>query len=92
MRDRRVPVSAKVLPILALVYVVIPYDIIPDFIPIRGQLDDLIVASMLLGFFILLSPWNVVLEHMTGSKPVDKSDEYSGRTIDTDIRIEDDLD
>jgi uncharacterized membrane protein YkvA (DUF1232 family) len=89
MRDRRVPAPSKVLPILALGYVVIPYDVIPDFIPIRGQMDDLIVVTMILGLFVILSPWNVVLEHITGSKPVDKADEYTGRTIDTDIRIED---
>ncbi|NQW17399.1 MAG: DUF1232 domain-containing protein [Chloroflexi bacterium] len=90
MRDRRVSVGAKILPILALAYVVTPIDIIPDYLPIRGQLDDLFVAAILLGLFILSSPWHVIREHATGSKPVDKAADYSGRTIDTDIRIEDD--
>ncbi|MCJ8501901.1 DnaJ domain-containing protein [Desulfatitalea alkaliphila] len=33
--------------ILALAYIVSPYDLIPDFIPVRGWIDDIIVAFML---------------------------------------------
>lgn len=63
--DSRVPVSLKVIFILALVYVVSPVDLIPDFtVPFLGQLDDLVVAVFALRFFLTMSPPEVVAEHM----------------------------
>jgi uncharacterized membrane protein YkvA (DUF1232 family) len=46
--DPRVPRSRKIL-LLALVgYLALPFDLVPDFIPIAGQLDDAIVVALVL--------------------------------------------
>ncbi len=64
LRDRRVPVALKSIPLVALVYVVSPVDLIPDVIPILGQLDDLGVLMMALTTFNRMAPPDVVEEHM----------------------------
>ena len=46
--DPKVPAKAKYLPWVALAYLIFPYDIIPDFIPVLGELDDLTVILILL--------------------------------------------
>ncbi len=45
IRDPAVPRGAKLAPALALVYLAIPIDLIPDFIPGIGQLDDVIIVA-----------------------------------------------
>ena len=46
-----VPLRLKTLPVLALAYVVLPRDLIPDFLRLFGFIDDLIVVTVLLGIF-----------------------------------------
>ena len=54
-RDRRVPFYLKALPVLGLLYVISPWDLVPDILPAVGQIDDLVVASLLLLAFVLLA-------------------------------------
>jgi uncharacterized membrane protein YkvA (DUF1232 family) len=64
-RDPRVPVQQKLVLGAVAGYLVFPIDIIPDFIPVLGQLDDLGVLIFGLDFFIRNAPKDVVEEHMS---------------------------
>jgi uncharacterized membrane protein YkvA (DUF1232 family) len=51
-REQRVPRRRKLL-LLALVgYLALPFDLVPDFIPVAGQLDDAIVVALVLRHFL----------------------------------------
>ena len=63
-RDPRVPTRQKLVLAAVAGYLVFPSDIIPDFIPVLGQLDDLGVLIFGLDFFIRNAPKEVVEEHM----------------------------
>lgn len=93
MLDRRVPLVSKIIPIFALVYIISPIDLVPDFLPIRGQLDDIFVTVVLLGMFLMLSPWDVIMEHATGRPAADRGKgggrEFKGDTIDGEYKLED---
>jgi uncharacterized membrane protein YkvA (DUF1232 family) len=64
-RDRRVPKYLKGMIIAALLYVLSPIDLVPDFlVPVFGQLDDVTVLMLATYLFIRWSPPAVVAEHM----------------------------
>ena len=63
MMDNRVPLPLKVIPILAVAYVISPLDLIPDIVPILGQLDDIGVLMLALASFNAMAPADVVEEH-----------------------------
>ena len=48
LRDARAPFAARALALLALLYVVWPFDLIPDVIPVLGWLDDLAIGPLLM--------------------------------------------
>jgi uncharacterized membrane protein YkvA (DUF1232 family) len=62
-RDRRVSIWPKAMLVAALVYVVLPFDLIPDFIFGIGEIDDLVVVLLAARWFIAWCPPDVVQEH-----------------------------
>ena len=64
VRDPDVPVYLKALPLAAVLYVLIPTDLIPDVIPGLGQLDD--ITALIVGgkIFIELAPPHVVSRYL----------------------------
>ncbi len=84
LRDRRVPVAQKLILAGIVGYLVLPIDLIPDFVPVLGQLDDIAVVLLGLDLFIRSAPQDVVDEHL-GRIAQDK--DQLGRDIATAERI-----
>lgn len=55
-RDKRSGIWPKLTALLAIIYLLNPIDIIPDFIPFFGYLDDLILVPLLLNLAVFLLP------------------------------------
>jgi uncharacterized membrane protein YkvA (DUF1232 family) len=64
VKDSRVPAGAKLLLVGILGYLILPTDVVPDFLPGLGQLDDLAVIAGGLKLFLRLCPPEVVQEHV----------------------------
>ncbi|WP_328485339.1 YkvA family protein [Methylobacillus arboreus] len=62
LRHPQTPWLARVLLGLAVGYLLLPFDLIPDFIPILGQLDDLVIVPGLFYLGIKCVPAAVVAE------------------------------
>lgn len=61
-RDKRTPVYAKILPVLVVGYALSPIDLIPDFIPVLGFLDDAIILPVLIWLAVRLIPPEVMVD------------------------------
>ena len=61
-KDKRTPKISKILVLFAIGYLLLPFDIIPDYIPFAGMLDELIILPIILYIATLLVPKNVVEE------------------------------
>jgi uncharacterized membrane protein YkvA (DUF1232 family) len=62
-RDRRVPWYAKAVAIAVAGYALSPIDLIPDFVPVVGYLDDLIIVPAGIALAIRLIPPDVMAEY-----------------------------
>ena len=74
-RDPRTPVFVRVLAVLVAAYALSPIDLIPDFIPVIGYLDDLLLVPLGLALIVRLTPPEVlesarVKAQQAASKPV----------------------
>ncbi len=59
LKDKDTPISAKVLAGITVCYALSPVDLIPDFIPVLGYLDDLILLPALIALTVKLIPGEV---------------------------------
>ena len=87
MRDRRVPLAAKLILPAAILYIVLPVDFLPDIIPVLGQLDDLLLLLIAIGVFFASVPRRILFEHM-GMRS--GGGDQDGKVIEGDYRLEDD--
>jgi uncharacterized membrane protein YkvA (DUF1232 family) len=62
-RDPRVPWVAKILALAVTAYAFSPIDLIPDFVPILGYLDDLLIVPVGIALVVWLIPPPVMAEH-----------------------------
>ena len=62
-RDPRVPLRAKVVAALVVAYLLSPIDLIPDFIPFVGHLDDFLLVPLGLALAVRWIPPEVMAEH-----------------------------
>jgi uncharacterized membrane protein YkvA (DUF1232 family) len=66
MRDRRVPRRRKLLLAGLVGYLALPFDLVPDFIPVAGQLDDVLVVAFVLRRVLRSGGEALVREHWPG--------------------------
>lgn len=77
-RDPRVPWLAKILAIAVAAYALSPIDLIPDFVPVLGYLDDLLVVPLGIWLVVRLMPDEVMAEyrikaHEAAKRPISKA-------------------
>jgi uncharacterized membrane protein YkvA (DUF1232 family) len=66
VRDPRVPRRRKLLLAALAGYLALPFDLIPDFVPVAGQLDDVIIVAFVLRRFVQSSGESLIREHWPG--------------------------
>jgi uncharacterized membrane protein YkvA (DUF1232 family) len=64
--DDRVPRSRKLVLVALLGYLALPFDVIPDFVPVAGQLDDAVAVALALRFVLRSGGPELVREHWPG--------------------------
>ena len=67
IRDPYLPRAAKIALAAAAVYLASPFDIIPDFLPVVGYLDDVLLAAVLVDGILNYVDRAVVLKYWPGS-------------------------
>lgn len=61
--DPRMPLHVKILAFFIIAYILSPIDIIPDFIPVLGLLDEMILVPIMLAFTVSLIPSEIRYEY-----------------------------
>jgi uncharacterized membrane protein YkvA (DUF1232 family) len=70
IRDPRVPWYAKVVGACVVAYALSPIDLIPDFVPVLGYLDDLVLVPLGLLLVLRLIPADILAEHRVAAAAV----------------------
>ena len=68
LRDPRVPKGAKVAVAIGVVWLVSPIDLIPEFVPVLGPLDDALVAALVLRMLVRRTSPAIIREHWRGDE------------------------
>jgi len=66
LKDERLPRRDKLLVAALVPYLAMPFDLIPDFVPVVGQLDDAVLVAFVLRRLVRTSP-SLIREHWPGT-------------------------
>lgn len=69
-KRKDIPVMVKIMIITAIIYGLSPIDLVPDFIPVLGYLDDLIILPLLIYISIKIIPKNILEECRKEAKEI----------------------
>ena len=67
-KDPRVPLRIKVVILLIIAYLLSPIDLIPDFIPVLGYLDDFLLITVGIPILLKMVPKEIMDEHRESTK------------------------
>lgn len=65
VRESRIPLVARAIPVLLIIYLALPIDVIPDFIPVIGHVDDLLILGIGVAALLRLTSRDVLEEHVS---------------------------
>ena len=80
-RDPRVPWYAKVATVCVAAYALSPIDLIPDFIPVLGYLDELILLPLAVLLAVKLIPPPIMAEHRAAAAAEERPTSHAGATV-----------
>ena len=82
MKHPRTPLAAKVVAAIVVAYAVSPIDLIPDFIPVLGLLDDLVLLPLGIALCLRLLPADVMAEcRESARESVERPRNYAAAAI-----------
>jgi uncharacterized membrane protein YkvA (DUF1232 family) len=63
-RDSRVPILARIVAVALVLYIASPIDLLPDFTPVVGFVDDILIVTVGAGLLLRSVPPHVIEEHL----------------------------
>jgi uncharacterized membrane protein YkvA (DUF1232 family) len=70
LRDPRVPRGSKIWVLVAVIWIASPVDLVPEFIPVLGPADDVIVAALVLRHVLKRTDGSLLAEHWRGDPAI----------------------
>ena len=92
MLDKRVPLKLKILPVIAVVYLLLPWDFIPDLMPLIGWIDDIVVVILSIGIFFVFGPLSILTRNIGQNHDLDNEQPVNGKVVEGKYRVVDDGD
>ena len=62
--DDRIPIAPRIIALVLVLYIASPIDLIPDFIPVIGYLDDILIVLVGAGLLLRSIPRHILEEHV----------------------------
>ena len=90
MLDKRVPLKLKILPVIAVVYLLLPWDFIPDLMPLIGWIDDIVVVILSIGIFFVFGPLSILTRNIGQNRDLNNEQPVNGKVVEGKYRVVDD--